>query len=241
MADSILCEVEGCNNSANAPGRSARNMCVSHYLRWRRHGDPLAGGAFRKRGRVCDVEGCSKKHHAHGYCQTHLARFKAYGDPNAYHEDYRCCERWIEKHKSYQGNDCIEWPFSKGDRGRGVVGVPGGGKSRSAPRAMCIAAHGEPPTPEHQTAHSCGNGHIGCMNPKHLRWATHMENVRDRAEHGRDRRGEEVNTAKLTEVEVLEIRRRKNSQSGVSLAKEFKVSTTTISEILSRKSWAWLE
>lgn len=241
MAESILCQVDGCSNPANIPGRSARGMCIAHYQRWRRHGDPLAGGPKRERGKLCAVEGCGRKHHAHGFCQTHMVRMKRYGDPNAHHERYRCHEKWIAEHKGYEGDDCIKWPFSVSDNGRGVVGVSGSRSGRSAPRAMCMAAHGEPPTPEHQAAHSCGNGHLGCMNPRHLRWATHMENVADRASHGRDRRGTQINTNKLSEGDVREIRRRRGRQTGVSLAKEFGVTPAAISNIQTRKCWAWLE
>ena len=28
----------------------------------------------------CEVEGCESKHHSHGYCSVHSARFKAHGD-----------------------------------------------------------------------------------------------------------------------------------------------------------------
>lgn len=236
MADGILCRVDGCNDSVRS---KSQGLCNKHYLRNKRHGDPLSGGSFREKDRICKVAGCGKKHQSHGYCGAHLARFKKYGSPDVYHESHRCCERWIEEHKGYQGDDCLKWPFGRSDNGRGVIG--NGAGPRSAPRAMCIAAHGQPPTSKHETAHSCGNGHLGCTNPRHLRWDTHMGNVSDRAAHGRDRRGEEINTAKLTEGEVQEIRRRKGLQTGVSLAKEFGVSTTTISGIFNNKSWRWLK
>lgn len=35
-----ICKIEGCTNN----GRITRGMCNSHYQRWLRHGDPLAGG-----------------------------------------------------------------------------------------------------------------------------------------------------------------------------------------------------
>lgn len=33
--------------------------------------------------RVCDVEGCDKKHHAKGYCWMHYCRFRTHGHPLA--------------------------------------------------------------------------------------------------------------------------------------------------------------
>ena len=34
-------------------------------------------------GKSCSLEGCTEKHHAHGYCGPHAYRFKTYGDPTA--------------------------------------------------------------------------------------------------------------------------------------------------------------
>lgn len=31
--------------------------------------------------RTCDVSGCGRKHYAHGYCNTHMRRWKKTGDP----------------------------------------------------------------------------------------------------------------------------------------------------------------
>jgi hypothetical protein len=50
------------------------------------------------------------------------------------------------------------------------------GKSIPICRFVCTLAHGEPPTPTHQAAHECGNGHHNCINPKHLKWRTPLEN-----------------------------------------------------------------
>lgn len=36
---SIICSVDGCEDSVRV-----RGWCNRHYLRWYRHGDPLAGG-----------------------------------------------------------------------------------------------------------------------------------------------------------------------------------------------------
>lgn len=234
MGVEILCCVDGCSKLSEVVG-----LCSRHYQRKKRHGDPLGGGAERNRGKICEVDGCGKPHAGRGYCQAHLVRCRKYGSPTTYSESHRCNEKWIEYHKSYSGDDCIVWPFYRGDNGRGMIGrAP---KRMSAPRAMCIAAHGEPLDDEMEAAHSCGNGHKGCMNPRHINWSTHMGNVRDRAAHGRDRVGTQINTNKLTEDQVREIRSRKGRQTGVSLAKEFGVSATSISCILSRKSWRWLE
>lgn len=91
--------------------------------------------------------------------------------------------RWLADHVSYQGDDCLPWPFAKDRRvGRGQLGHDG--KHYWAHRLMCKLAHGEPPTPKHQAAHNCGKGHYGCCNPKHLEWKTNSANQLDRAVNG---------------------------------------------------------
>jgi len=52
------------------------------------------------------------------------------------------------------------------------------------------------------------------------------------------RKGSRSNSARLTADQVVEIRRRhKNGTKGVTLAKDFDVSTATISMIINRKMW----
>lgn len=240
MTRATICKVEGCGKPANVAGKSARDLCCAHYQRDKKFGSPLGGGRMRVRGgTTCDIDGCEKKAVGNGYCPAHNVRFRKYGSATAHHPIYRCNEIWIEKHRDYHGDDCLPWPFCTGDNGRGVMGR--GAKSMTAPRAMCIAAHGQPPTPEHETAHSCGNGHLGCMNPKHLRWATKIENAADRDKHGRTRRGSQINTSKLSEDDVRAIRRRRGTESGASLAREYGISRNAVYYIISGKTWANLK
>jgi len=51
----------------------------------------------------------------------------------------------------------------------------------------------------------------------------------------------QVSTAKLTEKQVREIRARFRHRNGQLLAKEYNVARTTISSIISGKSWAWVK
>lgn len=75
MAQST-CSIEGCGKPAKN-----RGWCSAHYTRWRRHGDPLAGAASRKRPiRLCSVEGCDRVVDALGLCAVHYLRFKRNGE-----------------------------------------------------------------------------------------------------------------------------------------------------------------
>lgn len=90
--------------------------------------------------------------------------------------------KFILDHVAHGGDECVIWPYGRLPKGYGILSY--NGRSWRAHRLMCILAHGEPPTRQHLAAHSCGNGHGGCINPKHLDWKTTSENNFDRRLHG---------------------------------------------------------
>lgn len=104
---------------------------------------------------------------------------------------------------------------------------------------MCTLAHGEPPTPEHEAAHRCGNPK--CRNPRHLRWATGSENSYDKLVHGTDNRGEKHSAVKLTADDVQFIRRASSVLTSSCLASFFGVTKATIKSIRHRRAWKWLD
>jgi hypothetical protein len=59
---------------------------------------------------------------------------------------------------------------------------------RRAHRVMCEIAHGPKPAPGFVAAHTCGKGREGCVNPRHLRWASQKENMADKLLHGTSNR-----------------------------------------------------
>lgn len=72
----MTCEIDGCEK----PGtRLANKWCEMHYMRDRRHGDPLQVQAITV---GCSVEGCERKHAANGLCHTHDVRRQKWGDPS---------------------------------------------------------------------------------------------------------------------------------------------------------------
>ena len=68
-----------------------------------------------------------------------------------------------------------------------------------------------------------------------LAYGTPKENRADAVSHGSAPRGENHANAKLTESDVLDIRRSTDNQP--TLAKRFGVSETTISLIRHRRTW----
>lgn len=191
--------------------------------------------------RQCTVPNCDRPHDAKGYCRKHYARWKRHGDPElAAREVGAPAQFMIEKVLMQpHGDDCVLWPFAKLGRGYGQIKI--NGQHVPAHRVVCAILNGPPSTPMHQAAHSCGKGHLGCVNPRHLRWATPAENSADRIEHGTHMRGSEAPHCKLTEDQVREIRRAPVGTSLVELGRKFGVTPDAISAIINRKSWAWLD
>lgn len=147
--------------------------------------------------------------------------------------------KWLEEHKNHRFDECLIWPFSRNLNGYGQVRYKG--RSRLASRVMCMFAHGKPRSNSLEAAHSCGKGHKGCVNPKHLRWDTPKGNCLDKLQHGTDTRGEKNWNAKLNIDAVREIRRTYSCKNKEYLAEKFGVHATTIRDVFKRRTWAWLE
>src|SRR5271157_6368187 len=78
------------------------------------------------------------------------------------------------------------------------------GKTWPVHQMVAIAFHGSRPSPRHDAAHNDGDK----MNNHHsnIRWATRAENEHDKLAHGRSNRGARNGTAKLTAIQIKEIR-----------------------------------
>lgn len=136
---------------------------------------------------ICSVADCERVGWRKGMCGAHYQRALKYGDPLAGRTMKGAPADFLRKHADYSADDCLTWPFS--DKGNGYGMVLFRGRRTTANRAMCELAHGKPPSASHEAAHSCGNGHLGCVNPRHLRWATKLENVHDAMKDGTASRG----------------------------------------------------
>jgi hypothetical protein len=143
--------------------------------------------------------------------------------------------QWIRDHVTYPHSDwCLMWPFAK-TRGYGDFVYMG--KRYYAHRFMCDLVHGAAPTPVHQAAHSCGSGHLGCVNPKHLSWKTKSENQLDCREHGTQAKAINGNRGKLTQYLADEIRALKGIKTQWQIAGEYKISESTVSDIWLNRTW----
>jgi hypothetical protein len=82
-----------------------------------------------------------------------------------------------------------------------------------------------------------------CVNPDHLFLGTYADNYDDARRKGRNTRGELVATAKITEDDVREIRRR-YAAGGVSqtaLANEYGISQQGVGQIVRWVTWTHVE
>lgn len=132
-------------------------------------------------------------------------------------------------------DECILWPFRRDKFGYGRFNLSG--LRFLAHRYVCVLAHGDPIDDRLHAAHSCRS--TGCVNPRHLRWATAKENIGDdRRRDGTIPCGSKQSKI-LTETDVLEIRKllSTTSISQKELAKQFGVSASIVSGIHARNRW----
>lgn len=188
---------------------------------------------------ACSAGQCDGVVIARGLCQKHYKRLKRHGDPLSGRTPRGLPERALADALLHLcREECLIWPFARNDHGYAVISREL--KMVRVSRIICEHANGPPPTQHHEAAHNCGRGHDGCINRHHLRWATSAENKADMVLHGTSNRGERQGSSKLTEANVLAIRRSSGSVEQQVMAAEYGVSDATISNIIHRKTWAWL-
>lgn len=114
--------------------------------------------------------------------------------------------------------------------------LPGGGKrSRAVHVLVCEAFHGPRPL-GHHAAHR--DGTRTNSRADNLRWATPVENARDRFIHGTQPRGEQNHSSKLTADQVREMRVHFSMGARIcDLSRRYGLPTSTICTIVYRKKW----
>jgi hypothetical protein len=194
---------------------------------------------MQRRKKPCTINDCSNVEKAKGLCAKHYYRLVTNGATDIVYKkmpSHGVIAKWVSDHLTYSGVDCLLWPFSHNGVGYGMFSHKG--KRMLVSRHLCATRNGPPPTPTHQAAHKCGNGHKGCVNPAHLEWATPKENCLDKYDHGTHHRGQQCSYAKLTPKDVSDIRQRIPFQSQNSIARDFGISQSAVSMIKRRKIWA---
>lgn len=171
---------------------------------------------------------------------------------------------WGKVNKSEDDGGCWEWIGHKDKGGYGKCNF--NDKGFRAHRASYIIAYGNIPEGK-LICHKCDRP--SCIRPDHLFLGTNLENIADRNSKGRQSkgekhaaimrsrdlrgdknparihpelmpRGEKSGTAKLTELKVIEIRKRyaAGGTTQKKLGAEYNVHFTLIGYIVNRKVWA---
>jgi hypothetical protein len=189
---------------------------------------------------VCSVPGCfkEKRRGSTPFCDPHYRRELRYGEPETGRVVRGDKIKWVKAHSSYEGERCLIWPFSRLSNGYGQILVSG--RQTVASRFMCEVAHGAPPARWYEAAHSCGNGHLGCVHPAHLSWKTPVDNRADKLLHGTDLRGEKHPSAKLATADIHAIRELTGKMPMAAVARKYSVSAGTIARIQKGEGWSWL-
>lgn len=114
-----------------------------------------------------------------------------------------------------------------------------GGKMRRMwlHRVIATVFHGGPPSKSHHAAHNDGNPSNNSAD--NLRWATPVENNRDKRAHGTYTLGERTTGAKLTDDDVRYIRQ--SELSGSELAAMFGVTRRTIDRARNGNGWPHID
>lgn len=104
----------------------------------------------------CAIQGCARNAHrklggSRGWCQAHYKRWRRYGDPVGGRAPNGDPEQFFQMALEYDGDDCIQWPYSRTKTGYARIWV--GDRMRIASRLICQAVYGAAPTPKHHAAH----------------------------------------------------------------------------------------
>lgn len=188
--------------------------------------------------RLCKIEGCDNPVRGRGWCGKHYMRWYQHGSPTALLIRRGGPDKFVQDAIRHCGDECLIWPFARNAQGYARHRV--NGRVTSAPRVVCELTSGTAPTTEHVCAHSCGNGHLGCVNPKHLRWATHKENNADKFTHGTIARGERNGNVKMSEETARSVRAIIGTMSQREIAALFGVSRSAVRDVKLGRSWGWL-
>lgn len=122
----------------------------------------------------CSIENCESTATRRGWCGKHYARWWKHGDPE--HLEYPTPEENFAQRTEQRG-DCLIWTGSATRDGYGRIWVKG--RYESTHRYAWQREHG--PIPDGKVIDHKDHCNPLCVNVKHLRLATHQQNLANRS------------------------------------------------------------
>lgn len=177
---------------------------------------------------------CENPAYCRNLCMKHYRRFMRHGSMDRKIMTGLSTEERLRRY-SEERDGCLVWTGPSDRAGYGRISQ--GGKKRFVHRVSYELEKG--PIPKGLLIrHTCDNP--PCINPDHLLPGTDADNSHDKVQRGRQfrARGEKSGTAKITDQDVVHIRRRyKDGATQRELAAEFSMSVANISRIILRQRW----
>lgn len=188
---------------------------------------------------TCTVDGCTAVAYAQGFCGSHARKMWLYGDPLGGRPSFDSVdERFWAKVDKRDPKQCWEWTGAIAN-GYGRFGITTAGRTVAVTASRLAWELTNGPIPKTMwVLHRCDNK--SCVNPAHLYLGDRADNTDDAVTRGRIKKGSGHHGAKLTEEQVLEIKRR-FSAGGVGqavLAREFGISKVAMLDVLRGRTWA---
>jgi hypothetical protein len=145
-------------------------------------------------------------------------------------------EKWEAHVTVGAADECWLWHGATGNRGHGMIGLPGENTTTTSQRLTWLIHRGE--IPEGQLVrHTCDNP--PCCNPSHLLLGTTADNVADAIERSAAWKARPGGRHNRKTVDVDEIRRRRAAgESQQTIADALGVHQATISRVLRGVHWS---
>lgn len=189
---------------------------------------------------LCSIEGCKcNRRGALGLCNAHYKLLKKNGDPTRLRRARDGAHlEFVQSAIMSNTDECIDWPFPISQEKWSYPMFTYKGKIQKVSRFVLSDRLGRKLSYGEVARHRCDNPL--CVNPRHLEPGTHQDNMDDMRLRGRVKaaRGSKCHLSKLTEADVLNIRRLLSYGVLISdIARIYAVSSTAISGIKKGRTW----
>lgn len=174
----------------------------------------------------CSVDACESAHYCRSFCHKHYARWVKHGDVSRGHLSAKV--RFDRAHIPVAEVGCWVW-LKSGVRGYGKFKNELGEAELAHRWSARVLAKLD--IAGLQVCHKCDEP--SCVNPAHLFVGTLQDNMADMVQKQRQARGERAVQAKLTDVQVRQIRADPRVQR--EIAKDYGVAESHVSRLKTGK------